>query len=104
MSLVALTSVSSKRKCRHISWGRHFLLSTYGSTGLRGRGDQAVARQLSIHRTTQHQNKRTQTSMPEVSFEPTIPPFERVKTVHALDRAAIVIVCPKLDVSLYELF
>jgi hypothetical protein len=26
-----------------------------------------------------------------VEFEPTIPPFERAKTVHALDRAATVI-------------
>jgi hypothetical protein len=26
-----------------------------------------------------------------VGFEPTIPAFERAKTVHALDRAAIVI-------------
>jgi hypothetical protein len=37
------------------------------------------------------QNKRTQTSMPWVGFESTIPPFERAKTVHALDRAATVI-------------
>jgi hypothetical protein len=37
------------------------------------------------------QNKRTQTSMPRVVFEPTIPAFERVKTVHALYRAATVI-------------
>jgi hypothetical protein len=29
--------------------------------------------------------------MPQVGFEPTIPVFERVKTVHALDRAATVI-------------
>jgi hypothetical protein len=29
--------------------------------------------------------------MPSVGFEPTIPAFERVKTVHALDRAATVI-------------
>jgi hypothetical protein len=29
--------------------------------------------------------------MPWVGFEPTIPEFERAKTVHALDRAAIVI-------------
>jgi hypothetical protein len=28
--------------------------------------------------------------MPPVGFEPTIPAFERVKTVHALDRAATV--------------
>jgi hypothetical protein len=30
----------------------------------------------------------TQTSMPQVGFEPTIPVFERVNTIHALDRAA----------------
>jgi hypothetical protein len=29
--------------------------------------------------------------MPRVGFEPTIPAFERVKTVHALDRAVTVI-------------
>jgi hypothetical protein len=29
--------------------------------------------------------------MPRVGFEPTIPAFERAKTVHALDRAATVI-------------
>jgi hypothetical protein len=29
--------------------------------------------------------------MPRVGFEPTIPVFERAKTVHALDRAAVVI-------------
>jgi hypothetical protein len=32
-----------------------------------------------------------QTSMPGVGFEPTIPVFEQVKTVHALERAATVI-------------
>jgi hypothetical protein len=54
-------------------------------------GDQPVARPLPTHRTTQTQNKRTQTSMPRVRFEPTIPVFERAKTVHPLDRAATVI-------------
>jgi hypothetical protein len=29
--------------------------------------------------------------MPRVGFEPTVPVFERGKTVHALDRAATVI-------------
>jgi hypothetical protein len=37
------------------------------------------------------QNKRTQTSTPQVGFEPTFSVFERTKTVHALDRAATVI-------------
>jgi hypothetical protein len=54
-------------------------------------GDQLVTRPLSIHRTTQTQNKHTQTSMPRVGSEPTTPVFERAKTVYALDRAATVI-------------
>jgi hypothetical protein len=51
--------------------------------------DQSVARRLPANRTTQ--NKRTQTSMSLVGFEPTIPVLERAKTVHALDPAATVI-------------
>jgi hypothetical protein len=54
-------------------------------------GDQPVARPLPTQRTTQTQNKRTQTSIPRVGFDPTIPAFERAKTVHALDRAATAI-------------
>jgi hypothetical protein len=40
---------------------------------------------------TYTQNKRTQTSMSRVGFEPTNPVFEWAKTCHALDRAASVI-------------
>jgi hypothetical protein len=54
-------------------------------------GDQPVARPLPTQRTTQTQNKHTQTSMPRVGYEPMIPVFERAKTLYALDRAAIVI-------------
>jgi hypothetical protein len=44
--------------------------------------------------TEQHkENKRTQTSMPQLEFEPTIPGFELAKTVHALDWVATMI-CP----------
>jgi hypothetical protein len=53
-------------------------------------GHQPVVRPLPTHRTTQTQNKRTQTSMPHAGFEATIPVFQRAKTVHALDRAATV--------------
>jgi hypothetical protein len=53
--------------------------------------DQPVARPLPTHRTTQTQNKRTQTSMLCVGFETRSPMFERAKTVHALDRSAAVI-------------
>jgi hypothetical protein len=51
-------------------------------------GDQPVARPLPTRRTTQTQNKRTQTSTSRVGFELTTPVFERAKEVHALDRAA----------------
>jgi hypothetical protein len=40
---------------------------------------------------TRTQNKHKQTSMLRVRFEPTIPAFERAKTVHALDPMATVI-------------
>jgi hypothetical protein len=67
----------------------HNLFCTDGRTPWTS--DQLVARPLPTHRTTQTQNKRTQTSMPWAELEPTIPAFERVKTVHASDRAATVI-------------
>jgi hypothetical protein len=54
-------------------------------------GDQTVARPLHAYRSAQSQNIRTETSMSQVGFEPTIPVFERTKTIHALDRAATVI-------------
>jgi hypothetical protein len=47
-------------------------------------GNQPVARPLPTHRITQTHNKHTQISMPWLGFEPTIPAFERTKTVHAL--------------------
>jgi hypothetical protein len=59
--------------------------------------DQLVARPLPKYRTTQTQNKRACThthkpSMPEVGFEPTTTASEQAKTIHALDRSAIVTV------------
>jgi hypothetical protein len=54
-------------------------------------GDQPTARPLPTHRTTQTQNKRTQTFMHWLGFDPTIPVFKRAKTVHTLDRTATVI-------------
>jgi hypothetical protein len=65
-----------------------FLLYTL-SVGLLERGIRP-SQDRYLHRTTQTQNKRTQTSMPRVGFIPTIPVFERAKTFHALDRAATV--------------
>jgi hypothetical protein len=49
-------------------------------------GDQPVARPLPSHRKTQTQNKRKQTSMPQVGFESRITVFEL-----AVDHAAAVI-------------
>jgi hypothetical protein len=72
--------------------GRFFsflILHTDGMTAWRG--DQPVVRSLPTHRTIQTQNKRIQTSMPQVGFEHTTTVFERAKTVHALNRAATAI-------------
>jgi hypothetical protein len=44
-----------------------------------------------LHTELHKHNKRTQTFMPRVRYEPTTPVFERAKTVHALDRAVTVI-------------
>jgi hypothetical protein len=63
------------------------ILYTLGTTPWTG--DQLVTRPLPTHRTTQRQNKRTQTSMFPVGFEPTTSMFERAKAVHVLDRAAL---------------
>jgi hypothetical protein len=50
-------------------------------------GYQPIARPLPTHRTAQIQNKRTQTSMPQVGFEHIIPVLERSKTFRATDCA-----------------
>jgi hypothetical protein len=62
------------------------ILYTVGRTSWMG--DQPIARPLPAHRTAHTQNKCTQTSMPQMGFKSTIPVFEWVKTVHALDRVA----------------
>jgi hypothetical protein len=68
-----------------------FLSLVYTGSRTPWTGDQPVARPLPAHTTAQTQNKRSHTSMSQVGFEPTIPVFERAKTVHALDGAATVI-------------
>jgi hypothetical protein len=74
------------------SWALFFqFLNLYTVGRTPWTGDHPLARPLPTHRTTQTQNKRTQTSMPRVGFESTTPVFERAKTVHALDRTATVI-------------
>jgi hypothetical protein len=52
--------------------------------GLLGRGISPFQGHY-LHTGQHKQNKRTQTSMPRMKFEPTTPAFERVKTVDALD-------------------
>jgi hypothetical protein len=77
------------------------ILSIYGSTALVNLGlffsflihtqdslDGGSSRRKAA---TDTHNKRAQTFMPRVRFEPMIPVFGRAKTVHALDRAASVI-------------
>jgi hypothetical protein len=91
---------------RNISWLRIIYLWLYSPCGpwplfqflnlnTIGRtpwtGDQPLARPLPTNRTTQTENKRTQTSMPLVGFEVAIPLLERAKKIHALDRVATVI-------------
>jgi hypothetical protein len=74
-----------------LNLGRYFsflILYTVGRTPWTG--DQPVARPLPTYLTTQTQNKRTQTSIPRVGFEPTTSVLERAKTVQVLDRAATV--------------
>jgi hypothetical protein len=41
--------------------------------------------------------------MPRVGFEPTIPVFERAKTVHALDCVAIVIGIPSTNLPKFAI-
>jgi hypothetical protein len=55
------------------------------SVGLLGQG-------ISLSLGRRYLHKHRQTYIPWVGFEPTIPVFERAKTVHALDRAATVII------------
>jgi hypothetical protein len=59
------------------------------SVGLLGRGI-SPSQSRYIHRTTQPQNKRTQTSMPRVGFEPMIPVFGTGEDGLYLDCAATV--------------
>jgi hypothetical protein len=76
-----------------------FWSSTH-SVGLLGRGI-SPSQGRYLH-TGQHKHIiKAQTSMPQVRFEPTIQAFERVKTVHALDRAVTVIGPENFS---YELF
>jgi hypothetical protein len=71
--------------------------------GLPGRGI-SPSQGRYLH-TGQHKHKRTQILMPRVGFEPTIPAFERAKTVHASDRAATVIgnyKCMRYKIKIYK--
>jgi hypothetical protein len=74
-----------------VGLGRSFSYLIYTqSVGLLGRVI-SPSQGRYLHTGRHKQKKRTQTSMPWVGFESTIPAFERAKTVHALDRAATAI-------------
>jgi hypothetical protein len=72
-------------------WPLLQFLNPYTVDSIPWTGDQPITRLLPTHRTTQTQNKRTETPMSRLGFNPMIPVFKRAKTVHALDCAAIVI-------------
>jgi hypothetical protein len=68
-----------------------FTLLTYTQVaGLLGRGI-SPSQGFYLHTGQHKQNKVTQTSIPRAGFEPMTPAFERAKTIHTLDLAAIVI-------------
>jgi hypothetical protein len=68
-------------------------LSFTQSVGFHGRGN-SPSQGRYLHTGQHKQNKGTQTSVPQVGFEPTIAVFERAKTVHASDSAATAIARP----------
>jgi hypothetical protein len=80
--------------CRFLS-----LLIIYTVGRVPRTGDKPVARPPPTHGMAQTQNKCTQTLMPQVGFEPTIPVFERAKTVHALYNGATMIDGVDMEVS-----
>jgi hypothetical protein len=81
---VLIHAQPSAAVCEHCTW------SLTQSVCLLGR-EISPSQGRYLHRGQHKQNKRTETSMPQVGFEPTIPVFERAKIIHALDRAATVL-------------
>jgi hypothetical protein len=62
----------------------HFLVYKFGR--IPWTGDQSLRKAANCtHRTSQIQNKRKQTSMPQVGFEPTIPVCKQAKTFMPLE-------------------
>jgi hypothetical protein len=68
----------------------HFSFYHRQSVGLLGLRN-SPSQDRYLLRATQTQNKRRQTSMPWVGFEPTITVIERAKSFYSLDRAATVV-------------
>jgi hypothetical protein len=65
-----------------VDLGCYFSFLIYSQlVGLLGRGI-SPSKGCCLHTERHKQNKRAQTSMPRVGLEPTIPVFERAKTVH----------------------
>jgi hypothetical protein len=74
-----------------VDLGRFFSFLIYTQfVGLLGRGI-SPSQGRYLHTEQHKQNKRTQTSMCRVGYEPTTPVFERAKAIHTSDRAANVV-------------
>jgi hypothetical protein len=70
-------------------WPLFQFLNLYAISRTPWMGDQPIARRY-LHTEQHKQNKRAETSMPRVGFEPMIPVIERAKTFHASGHTAIV--------------
>jgi hypothetical protein len=82
--------------------GRFFnFLLLYSASRTPWTGDHHFERPLPTHRTTETENKCTQTFMLQLGYEPKIQVFERAKTVHAFDRAATVICLKTCTIGIY---
>jgi hypothetical protein len=96
LMITSVLAIFSLWFCSPSDLGRFFsLLILYTVGGTPWTGGKPIVRPLPTHRTTQTQNKRTQTSMPRVGFEPTTPMFKRAKIFYALEHAATVIGWPQ---------
>jgi hypothetical protein len=54
-------------------------------------GGSALRKAAAYTQNNTNTDKRIQTSMPQVGFEPTVLVFERAKTVHALDQSCSIV-------------
>jgi hypothetical protein len=87
-----------------MGWKSHWKKIIFTQTvGLLGRVNSPSQSPTYTQDNTKIEYTQTQTSMPPVGFKPTIPVFERAKTVHVLDLAATVIGYPRVYFTEYTL-